>query len=71
MVKKINIDNVEYEIDKISDNAKKLFSELVSVDETIIEKTNLSAIFIKAKKAYIAEIKSEIISKKGGFDFSE
>ena len=71
MVKKINIDNVEYEIDKISDNAKKLFSELVAVDETIIEKTNLSAIFIKAKKAYIAEIKSEIISKKGGFDFSE
>ena len=71
MVKKINIDNVEYEIDKISDNAKKLFSELVSIDETIIEKRNLSAIFTKAKIAYIAEIKSEIISKKGGFDFSE
>lgn len=71
MVKKISIDNVEYEIDQVSDNAKKLFSELVLVDETIIEKRNLSAIFVKAKKAYIAEIKSEIISKKGGFDFSE
>ena len=71
MAQKINIDDREYDIDNLSDTAQKVFEQLRGLDVVINEKNNMSAVLVKAKKAYIAELKSEMLSQKAGFDFSE
>ena len=71
MAQKINIDNREYDVDNLSDVAMKFFEKLRGLDTAINEKKNLSAVLLKAKKAYIADLKSEMLSRKAGFDFSE
>jgi hypothetical protein len=71
MAQKINIDNREYDVDDLSDAATKFFDQLRGIDTVINEKKNLSAILLKAKKAYITDLKSEMLSRKAGFDFSE
>ena len=35
------------------------------------EKANMIAILTKAKKAYISDLKNEMLSAKSGFDFSD
>ena len=71
MAQKINIDNREYLIDNFSETAQKVFEQLRGLDMVLKEKNNMSAVLVKAKKAYIAELKSEMLSQKAGFDFSE
>ena len=71
MAQKINIDNREYDIDKLSDTAKVFFEQLRGLDMAINEKNNLSSVLMKAKKAYISDLKSEMLSQKAGFDFSD
>jgi hypothetical protein len=71
MAKKINIDNHEYDVDNMSETAKKVLEQLHGLDIAINEKNNMSALLVKAKKAYIADLKSEMLSQKAGFDFSE
>ena len=71
MVQKIKIDNCEYDIDNLSEMAQKVIDELRGLDTIINEKNNLSAILLKAQKAYISDLKSEMLSRKAGFDFSE
>ena len=71
MAQKISIDDREYDINNLSDTANKFFEQLRGVDIAINEKNNLSAILLKAKRAYIADLKSEMLSQKAGFDFSE
>ena len=71
MAQKIKIDNREYDIDSLSDAAQNFFEQLRGLDVSINEKNNLSAVLLKAKKAYIADLKSEMLSQKAGFDFSE
>ena len=71
MAQKINIDNREYLIDNFSETAQKVFEQLRSLDMVLKEKNNMSAVLVKAKKAYIADLKSEMLSQKAGFDFSE
>ena len=71
MAQKISIDDHEYDIENLSDTAKKFFEQLRGVDIAISEKNNLSILLVKAKKAYIADLKSEMLSQKAGFDFSE
>ena len=71
MAQKINIDNREYLIDNFSETAQKVFEQLRGLDIVLKEKNNMSAVLVKAKKAYIAELKSEMLSQKAGFDFSE
>ena len=70
MAQKINIENREYDVDNLSDAAKKIFEQLRGLDTVINEKKNLCAVLLKAKKAYIADLKSEMLSRKAGFDFS-
>ena len=71
MAQKISIDDREYDINNLSDTANKFFEQLRGVDIAINEKNNLSAILLKAKRAYIADLKSEMLSQKAGLDFSE
>ena len=71
MAQKIKIDNYEYDIDNLSATAQKVVEQLRGLDQVINEKNNISALLVRAKKAYIADLKSEMLSRKAGFDFSE
>ena len=71
MAQKIKIDNYEYDIDNLSDTAQKVVELLRGLDQVINEKNNMSALLVRAKKAYIEDLKSEMLSQKAGFDFSE
>tara|TARA_B000000565_G_scaffold245387_1_gene213148 strand:+ start:409 stop:612 length:204 start_codon:yes stop_codon:yes gene_type:complete len=66
MIKTFKLDGKEYSVDILSESGKRIVSGLQEIETEIKEKTNLIAIFNKAKNAYIAEIKSEILSQKAG-----
>jgi len=66
MIKTFKLDGKEYSVDILSESGKSLVSGLQEIETEIKEKTNLIAIFNKAKNAYIAELKSEILSQKAG-----
>jgi hypothetical protein len=68
---KIKLNDVEYESDKFSETSKNLLAELQELEKSIQEKNNIVAIFTKAKRAYIAELKQEMISSKAGLDLFE
>ena len=67
----INIDGKEYSTASLTDKAKGLLISLKLVDNNINEKKNIMSIFVKAKNAYISDLKSEVLSNKAGFDFSD
>ena len=52
----IQIDDVEYDLDRLSDQAKRLVGEVQKINVRIQETQNMSAILTKAKKAYIADL---------------
>ena len=67
----IKLDDDEYEFDDLTDAQKKLIAELQKIEERIKEKNNMVAILTKAKRAYIADLKQEMISSKAGLDLIE
>jgi len=67
----IKIDDGEYDVDTLTDAQKKLIAELQKIEERIKEKNNMVAILTKAKRAYIADLKHEMISSKAGLDLFE
>ena len=71
MARSVSIENQTYDIDKLSDTSRKFYGQLIEIDKTINEKKNLSALLVKAKQAYISDLKNEILSQKAGFDFSD
>ena len=66
MIKTFKLDGKEYSVDILPESGKRIVTGLQDIETEIKEKTNLIAIFNKAKNAYIAEIKSEILSQKAG-----
>ena len=67
----IKLDDGEYDVDTLSGAQKKLIAELQKIEERIKEKKNMVAILTKAKRAYIADLKQEMISSKAGLDLFE
>ena len=70
MTQKINIDGIEHGLDTLSDDAKNFVARLQNTDVCIHEMKNLLAIFTRAKRSYIAELKREIIKGKSGVDIA-
>ena len=70
MTQKINIDGIEHGLNTLSDDAKKLVARLQNTNACIHEMKNLLAIFIRAKRSYISELKREIIKGKSGVDIA-
>ena len=70
MSRKINIDGIEYGLDTLSDDAKKIVVSIQDTDVCIHEMVNLRAIFTRAKRSYIDELKREIIKGKSGVDIA-
>ena len=67
----IKLDDGEYDFDTLTDAQKKLIAELQKIEERIKEKNNMVAILTKAKRAYIADLKQEMISSKAGLNLFE
>lgn len=67
----INIDGQIYKVDNLPKNALNLITYLDTIKAQEREKKNMIAILTKAKKAYITELKSEMLTAKSGFDFSD
>ena len=68
---RVKFDGRNYKTSDLTDAAKKVWSNLNQVNAAYAEKVNMHAVLTKAKKAYIADLKSEMLSVKSGFDFSE
>ena len=66
----LRLDGEDYDLSKASDEAKALVARLQHLDRLFEEKTNLMALLTKAKNAYIADLKTEIIKDKTGVDLS-
>ena len=67
----IKLDDGEYDFDALTDAQKKLIAELQKIEERIKEKNNMVAILTNAKRAYIADLKPEMISSKAGLNLFE
>ena len=70
MKQKINIDGIEHGLDTLSDDAKKSVASIQGTDACIHEMENLRAIFTRARRSYIDELKREIIKGKSGVDIA-
>ena len=70
MVNKLVLDNVEYVLDDQNQSVKSLVLNLDNTDKEIQEKTNLYAVFTRAKNSYIQDLKREMIAGKSGVDIA-
>lgn len=68
---KVDIDGKIYKTSDLTENAIKLLKNIDHMKTQQNEKKNMIAVLTKAKKAYIADLKTEMLSAKSGFDFSE
>ena len=71
MSNKFKFDGNEYDSDKLSKTGKEIFNKLMGIDLTVNEKKKLLEFLFRAKKAYMSDLKSEMLSQKAGFDFSD
>ena len=70
MSQKINIGDVEYDLESLSQEAKAIIEKLQHTDAQIQDKKNLNALFIRAKNSYVHELKREMIEGKSGVDIA-
>lgn len=70
MVNKLVLDNVEYALNDQNQSVKSLVLKLDNTDKEIQEKTNLYAVFTRAKNSYVQELKREMIAGKSGVDIA-
>lgn len=68
MTDTLKLDDKEYKVNDLSERSKKIVSELNTIEKQLREKNDILSIFNKAKKAYMSDLKSEILSQKGGFE---
>ena len=67
---KIKIDGTVYDTSSMTGEARKLAEALKAVQGRINEANNMVALLTKAKRAYITDLKTEMLSAKTGFDFT-
>ena len=66
MTQYFRLDGVEYDVSDLSERGQTLVDRLVFVRTQIIELSNQAALLSKAKNAYIADLKFEIIEGRSG-----
>ena len=70
MMPVFQLDGQKYSIETMSPTISKITTDLQAIENRIQENQNLIAVLTKAKRAYISELKTEMISAKAGLDFS-
>lgn len=68
---KLQFDGEEYDYSALNDNCKLLATQIQAIYARVGEANNMMAILTKAKRAYIAELKSEMLAAKAGFVFDD
>jgi hypothetical protein len=68
MTQRFRIDGVEYDAESLSEEGRDLLDHLTFVWLTLQELSNQQALLTKAKNAYIADLKLEIIQGRTGVD---
>lgn len=66
----LRLNDVDYDLGKVSEKARELLTRLQAVDQMLAEKQNMLAILTRAKNSYIMALKAEIIRNKTGVDLS-
>lgn len=67
----IKIDDEEFKVADLSENALKQIASIKFVDQKIEEQNNVLALLTRAKKSYISALKQEMLSSKAGFVLSD
>ena len=71
MAQKIKLDDAEYEIENLSEQAKAYIATLKFTDMRLQELTNMRALLQRATNSYVDSLKKEMLSSKAGFLFDE
>ena len=66
MTQKIKFNDKEYELEKLSDEARSTLTALEFINTRLNELTNMQALLTKAKSGYIESLKKEVLSNKAG-----
>jgi hypothetical protein len=64
------LDGKEYAPADLSENGQRLFRSYLTVERQLNEAQNMYAVLTKARQAYMADIKNEIIQGKSGVDLA-
>ena len=68
---KFVLNDKEYDLEDLDEKCQRLVARLNALDVRIKETENMRVLLTKAKRAYIADLKTEILANKAGFDFQE
>lgn len=71
MAQKIKLDEVEYDVDSLSEHGKATLASLQFANTRINELTNLRALLQRAKNSYMESLQREMLSSKSGFLFDD
>jgi DNA repair ATPase RecN len=71
MAQKIKLDDAEYEVENLSEQAKAYIATLKFTDTRLQELTNMRALLQRAKNSYVDSLKKEMLSSKAGFLFDD
>ena len=71
MGRKIKLDDKEYDVENLSDQAKSSLASLQFTIARIEELTKMQDLLTRAKCSYIDSLKKEVLSKKAGLLLSE
>ena len=63
---KITIDNIDYDIDNLSEKARTAIRSWEFTNFRIEELTNMQALLQRAKNSYVDSLKKEMIARKAG-----
>ena len=68
MVTRVTLDKLEYDVESLTDEARHIWLSLNFSMQRLQELNNEHALLTRAKNAYIADLKGEVIEKKSGVD---
>jgi hypothetical protein len=71
MGKRIKLGEHEYEVDNLSDQARKTLGSLEFTSNKIKELTNMQMLLRRAKNSYVDSLKQEMLSNKAGLLFGD
>ncbi len=70
MVKALKIEGKDFDVSKLSDAGRRTLSNYMYVVKQLQTAENMHAVLIKARNAYIADLRNQMIRGKTGIDLS-
>lgn len=71
MRQRFRIDGVEYDTESLNQEGREVVAHLTFTRQALRELSNQQALLTKAKNAYIADLKTEIIQGRTGLDLGD